>query len=963
MDCLDELTVLAMVEGRLAPAAGEIAEAHVDSCPACRELLAAVATTDVQRSAPAEPSLEPGEVVGRYLILHRVGGGGMGEVYAAWDPDLDRRVALKVVAKSAARDPTAEARLVREAKATASISHRNVIGVYEVGRVLDRIFIAMEFMDAGTLTAWLCAGDRSDWRAILDRFLAAGEGLAAAHAAGLIHRDFKPDNVLLGHGERIVVTDFGLARSPPADPTDEGVAGERALQTHAAGTPAYMAPEQLRGAEITARADQFGFCVALWEALYGTRPFGGDSIEALLEAVQTNRLREGTGPSRVPAAIRKELLRGLASDPGGRHPSVTALLAALRRAATSRRRLTIVVMTGVVALALGGAFVVGRAPACTDGRETWEEAWGPETRERLRGEFEATGASYSATTFDHFEARMSGYRDDWARAYQAACVAARDRETVVAANARTACLERARDTALDLLGVLAQPDRPRLQMSIGEVLRLPRVHDCESLDGSSADRERAPNSVLSPELENAQRATRMHRYDEARAQLDEIEIRAQEIGDDATRARVDLVRGSIGFAVGEYEQSRADLLAGTMLAVEAASPAVAAQGFVALMAVDGHLGRPEWVAHWEAMARAMLAQLGEVTREHARLAYRRAYGIRQSGDHRAARAAYEYAVEISDETFGPDHPDSLNTRTQLAFEMSEMGENDAALAQLEEVLARQLAIFGETNRDVAFTLEQIGYTLGELGRRAEALEYHDRSLALLRQVFGERHLTIAMGMTLRCIHMLGHGDDAHVLAQLEEALAMGRETAGGSHRRLWTTQHYIGRAHMHLGDLERARDLWRALLTEMSEGEDDASMAAMTNHYLGVVLGQLGDHAGAHEHLRRAEAAARKAYGEGHVATWYPRIEDAMVSVLEGELDPTTLERALEFDRHTSLGDYAPRARFYLARTLVAAHRERARAVALAVAAHARATMSDPPFAREIAAWLAVEAARPIEEK
>ncbi len=962
MDCLDELTVLAMVEGRLSPAAGDAAEAHVDSCPACRELLAAVASTDDARRAPAEPRLEPGEVVGRYLILHRVGGGGMGEVYAAWDPDLDRRVALKVVARSAARDPAAEGRLVREAKAMASISHRNVIGVYEVGRVLDRIFIAMEFMDGGTLTSWLSAADRPDWRAILDRFLAAGEGLAAAHAVGLIHRDFKPDNVLLGHGDRVVVTDFGLARSPFADPTHEGAAVDRPLDTRAAGTPAYMAPEQLRGAEITARADQFGFCVALWEGLYGTRPFGGDSVDALLEAVHASRPREGLGRTRAPAAIRRVLVQGLAPDPEQRHPSMTALLAALRRAATSRRTRGFAVIAGVVAMALGGAFALGRAPACTDGRETWGEAWESEARARLRGEFEATGASYAATTFDRFEARMSEYRDEWARAYLAACAASRDRDTVIAASARTACLERARDTALDLLEELAQPDRPRLQMSIGEVLRLPRVRDCESLDGSSADRERAQDSVLSPDLASAERAIRMNWYDDARAQLDEIESRAEEM-DDATRARISLMRGSLRFALGEYEQSRSDFLAGTMLAVEAASPEIAAQGFVSMMAVDVHFGRPEWVAHWETMARAMLAQLGEMTRTHARLAYRRAYAIAQSGDHPAARAAYEHAVELSDETVGPEHPDSLKTRTQLAIEMSEMGENDAALAQLEDVLARQLAIFGEANREVAFTLEQMGYSLGELGRHAESVEYHQRSLAVLRQVFGERHLTIAVGMTLMSIHMLGRGDDAQVLAQLEEALEMGREALGGNHRKLWTTQHYIGRAHMHLGDLERARDVWRALLAEMSEGEADASMGGLTDHYLGVALGQLGDYAGAHEHLRRAEAAARKAYGEGHVMTWYARIEDAMVSVREGELDTTTFERALEVDRHTPLGGYALRARFYLAYTLVAARRERPWAVALAVAAHAQAMMVDPSFARHIAAWLAVEASRPIAEK
>ncbi len=254
---------------------------------------------------PSAEALERGAAVGRYVILDRIGAGGMGVVYAAYDPELDRRVALKLLRTDRFAAP-GHLRLLREAKALARLTHPNVVAVHDAGTFGDQVFVAMELVEGETLRQWLEAGARS-WREVLDRLLAAGRGLAAAHAAGLVHRDFKPENVLLGRDGRVRVVDFGLAKAladaaeEPAAPDSGGELASPLTEWGAVlGTPAYMAPEQIRGIAADARSDQFSFCVALYEALYGERPFGKGPREtpsrgARLRGPPAPRSRDGCG--------------------------------------------------------------------------------------------------------------------------------------------------------------------------------------------------------------------------------------------------------------------------------------------------------------------------------------------------------------------------------------------------------------------------------------------------------------------------------------------------------------------------------------------------------------------------------------------------------------------------------------------------------------------------------------------
>ncbi|MGC4119809.1 MAG: serine/threonine-protein kinase [Myxococcales bacterium] len=324
--------------------------------------------------APLAPEgLGRGDSIGRFLVLEQLGAGGMGVVYAAYDPQLDRKVAIKLLQTTSAGSG-GSALLLREAQALARLSHPNVVAIHDVGAMDREVFLAMELVDGVPASDWLARGPRP-WRETLGVFLQAARGLAAAHAAGIVHRDFKPGNMLVGNDGRVRVLDFGLAcgaseaaRRSPADRAASGGSAqllEAPLTRHGEvlGTPAYMSPEQTRGEPTDARTDQFSFCASLYEALYGEGPFAGATVEELWAAAQAGRIREA--PRRgVPAWLHAVLVRGLSPDPSGRHPSMDGLIQALSRDPERRRRQWLTAAAAAVAISGLGAFA-GSSPRPT----------------------------------------------------------------------------------------------------------------------------------------------------------------------------------------------------------------------------------------------------------------------------------------------------------------------------------------------------------------------------------------------------------------------------------------------------------------------------------------------------------------------------------------------------------------------------------------------------------------------
>jgi hypothetical protein len=302
------------------------------------EGLAAAHTEVATPSDPRRPSRlatvpPPGERIGRYAVLDVLGRGGMGVVVSAYDPELDRRVAIKLVsaAGEVARAERRE-RLVREARAMAKIRHPNVVAVYEVGEHEGQVYLVMEQVEGGTLRQAIDAmraKGQADWRAVLDLFISAGRGLAAAHAAGMVHRDFKPENVFVDRDGRVLVGDFGLVGTDAGPDSTDGDAPVDERLTRAdvvMGTPAYMAPEQHTGESPDGRVDQFAFCVALFEALCGELPFSGDTRKDYVTSIMRGDIRDLAATRRLPRWLREAIVRGLAPTPAARHRSIDALL-------------------------------------------------------------------------------------------------------------------------------------------------------------------------------------------------------------------------------------------------------------------------------------------------------------------------------------------------------------------------------------------------------------------------------------------------------------------------------------------------------------------------------------------------------------------------------------------------------------------------------------------------------------
>jgi eukaryotic-like serine/threonine-protein kinase len=449
----------------------------------------------------------PGSKIGRYVVLERVGSGAMGVVYAAYDPELDRKVALKLLHGDADRAGRRRAvALLREARAMARLTDPNVIGVHDVGSFEGAVFVAMEFVEGQTLTRWLRTRRRA-WHDILDVLIRAGRGLRAAHRAGLVHADFKPDNVMVTsepdseeHGDaarpakvlRVQVTDFGLARAKghlitrarEGDADDEAKADPEASHT-GIGTPAYMSPEQHLGMEPDARSDQFSFCVALYEALHGHRPFEGQTFFELAAHVIEGRMREPPRDSPVPARIRSVISRGLSNNPDDRFASMDALLMELERAPAGRARRPAIVLVG-----LGGVVVLGATafllasrsdePQCAAGSKRVGVVWSDAHRRALREAFAATPAPFSTDAAQRVERALDGYADAWAEAHKEACEATyvHREQSMELLDRRMGCLGRALADMRALIGVLEEADEEVVQRAAHAVMTLPDLRRC-----------------------------------------------------------------------------------------------------------------------------------------------------------------------------------------------------------------------------------------------------------------------------------------------------------------------------------------------------------------------------------------------------------------------------------------------------------------------------------------------------
>jgi hypothetical protein len=430
----------------------------------------------------------------RYTILDLVGRGGMGEVYAAFDQRLDRRVALKILhGEGTERAPRARDRLLREAQIIAKLSHPNVIVVHDVGMFEGQVFVAMDFVEGQTLAMWLVERSRT-WREILATFIQAAHGLGAAHAAGLVHRDFKPQNVMVANDGAVRVTDFGLARriddeeAPSSEATGRSRVDPSLTQTgELLGTPLYMAPEQFTDGHIDARADQFSFCVALYWALFRAHPFGGQSRDAGTAVEASTKGRNGP-----PPWAQRALLRGLSRDPAARWSSMKELAQALTRNPAIRRRrlvgLVAAVAVACVPIGLAGARVVAtRRSLCSGGPSrlagVWELGTGAR-REAVRTAFANAGGDVAPRTWERVATLLDRQAKAWLAAYRDSCEATnvRHEQSWEALDLRTQCLNDNLGATGTLTELLTHADPQVIEHAVQAAGALDDPRRCSDVD-------------------------------------------------------------------------------------------------------------------------------------------------------------------------------------------------------------------------------------------------------------------------------------------------------------------------------------------------------------------------------------------------------------------------------------------------------------------------------------------------
>jgi tetratricopeptide (TPR) repeat protein len=760
----------------------------------------------------AAPTALPGvgECIDHFEVLGTLGTGGMGVVLRARDQLLDREVALKLVRPDLSQGGETlgqTEQLLAEARAMAKISHPNVIVVHEVGLVRGQVFLAMELIVGRTLAAWLREQPRS-WRAIVDTWLAAARGLHAAHVAGLVHRDFKPANVLVDRDARVRVMDFGIA-GRPHELADEQHSGRLI------GTPRYMAPEQLRGEPADARSDQFAFCVSLWEALYGQHPFDATNVASLALSVSEGRLREPPRDREVPRAIRRLLARGLARVPAQRHADMAALIDALVQVRRSLDRRPLWIGLGIAAPLVAGlvswAWPDPREPPdpCAVQADAWAGVWDDARRGQVAAHFEAASLPYVRDSGEQLVRELDAYVGALDAHQLAACRDTRVHGTVSEQllDRRTSCLDRARRRVEALARLLGEGDGAVLGQALELVARLPVLDDCDDLARLEAGiappppATRARLDEFERALARAETLDLAGRNAEAEALLEPWIDELARLEHPSSEARLYL---ELGGAAGLRDRPRAveRLHVALARAIESGVAELVAAATIALAQWDSGPDDAARRELWLSLAEASYARLGRepdyglhaarslVAREArdwpaARAAAERAmaavaseggYALIQaegllgsvcgeSRDFECGRLHLGRAIELAGAHFGPTHRVTLRWRANLLGIDAISGRDYAAVVTAaEQLLREQEAGLGPDHAELATTLTMLGMALRQLDQPARAREVDARALDIRMRVFGPSHR-----VTIESIEKLGR-DEIQLAAEQTAAL-------------------------------------------------------------------------------------------------------------------------------------------------------------------------------------------------
>ncbi len=952
---------------------------------------------------------ERGATIDRYIILDRIGAGAMGVVYTAYDPRLDRRVALKVMhARPGAQASDVATRLLREAQALARLSHENVVAVHDANALGEVVYLTMELVDGVSLTRWLKQSKRSVDE-VLKVFLQAGRGLAGAHAAGLIHRDFKPDNVLVGNDGRVRVVDFGIARGAdgpdlmtvdqaiersydsnpgrdgplperatdgsvlPFASTDKGAIpaiaghqdladthradakngarGERARQPDKAsaiamaasrgdrprlqasqletaipglssvrltrtgalvGTPAYMAPEQHIAARVDARTDQFAFCIALYESLFGVHPFPAKSYVQLSLSVLGGKVDPMVGRSDVPVRVRRAVLRGLSVDPDHRFADMDQLLVALSDDPEQRRRrrVGLSLLAGGVAGVMGlvGVEVFGGAPACEGADRHVAEVYDDSVRAAITTAFLGTGQPFAGRVLETTLSGLDRWSQRWGSMRRQTCEATHvhHEQSPELLDLRMTCLDRQLRGLTATIDVLRAADKDVVLHAVESVDALPELAACEDserLRHADAPLPEQLPAIAAGErlLAEAEAARTAVQYANAERLVGEALALATSEGLVRIEAQGLILQGRIGVNHGDLELAERSFTEAAALAERVGADEVRARAWGELGVVLGVLQRHS--AEAERLLRhdeRLLDRFGASPLERLRLHEKLGLVLAADGRMEEALELLSAALADAEALLGVDGTGLVSILNGRGTVLSSRGEKGAALRDFARALAIREATLGPDHPDVAGILNNMALIELHEKRIDVAREHLERALAIHQRSYGPEHAsTGAMHLNLGVLYSSIPDHDA-AAAQYERALGIANK-GHGSAGDLAIILYNLGVAYQGRGEYERAVETYRDALrrSEQVHGVDDPEVVGPLLG-LGGVLVELGRGQEARPLLERCLAIGTRDGAEPLDADELGEIRFALARALA----PVDRDRALVLAAQAR-GDYS----------------------------------------------------------
>ncbi len=884
-------------------------------------------------------ALEPGTYVGRYMILDQLGRGGMGVVYKAYDPQLDRRIALKLLSvrrKSDSRAKQARERLLRESQALAQLSHPNVVSAFDVGTIDEDVFVAMELVEGKTFKQWRRDKPRSV-RDVVEVLTAAGKGIAAAHRAGLIHRDIKPDNIIIGNDGRVRVLDFGLARAVMTGDSDskedeskeeemaeeerlcdlesspnlETISGTVSLRSSMTldgavmGTPGYMAPEQYFGWDQDEHTDQYSFSVNLFEGLYGKKPFHALNMGELKRKVINGKL-DSPPDAKVPKRLLRIITKGMAVAKEDRYPSVEALLHELSKDPRVMKRRIALTVAAVVLLVAGvgvsSAWQESKQKMCRGAEKRLAGVWDLGRRANVRDTFVGTGRPYALDTYQRVERLLDRRANAWVTMRTEACEATRVRgeQSEQLLDLRMRCLDR-RLAEMDALTELLARERDGevMDKAVAAVYGLSDLLQCADAEALTA-KYPPPQGTQFEEVRRLRgglaEAIALYQAGKVREGLAIVLAAGKEaarIDYPPLRAELEFWSGRLYSSLHNVSAAEASLHRAIEAAAEARDDRMRAQATIALARVVGYqralydhgmeIGR---------LAKADVMRAGQDPVLRSRLLEQLGIILSRQGKFDEAHRHLSLALEIGKDAPGVGQLDAASILNKLANVQVEQGHYEEARQTHERSLVILKKALGPDHPRVALSLHTIGRVLFHLNRFAEAKETMLQSIAVFEGAFGPDYYYISNTLINlgKCLDKLGLYQESR--QAFERALVIGEKVYSIDHPKL-------GYALHGMGELLKSQGLCREALP----------------------------------YYRRALVVWQKAHGKDHILVAHPMtgLGTCLVEVKRFGPAVKILEQALAIriakprDAHDTA-----ETRFALARALLAGGKDRRRAFRLA---------------------------------